>query len=121
MKQTPQPRRFPRCTRRVTLFGAMIVSLAWMAPARVHAIGACVCEGAHAAPFFTREMPLNPRLFVWAANLMPGTIRLLSEGDEIPTAIEPMQAGGDALWVRPLASLHPSTAYTLIGARVEAP
>ena len=83
-------------------------------PRAANAIGACVCfDLPTGAPRFTRDIPLNARIFASVKGADPATLRLMQGSTEVP--IKTTDAGGAPyhLWVEPLSPLLPGTTYSL--------
>jgi hypothetical protein len=98
---------------------ALGLVLAVAVPNPALANGPCVCfDQSRAVPAFTRNLPLNARVFVSLRHENPDTVRLLADSAEVPIAT--FDAGGRPgnLWIEPLDLLLPGVSYQLVAGGV---
>jgi hypothetical protein len=66
-------------------------------------------------PAFTRNLPLNPRLFASVPQANRNTIQLVGDGTEVPiTTFEAAAARSDDLWIEPVEPLLPGKVYQVV-------
>ncbi len=100
--------------RRLVPVASLALAIVAAAPGAARAIGQCVClDRPWAAPAFTRNAPLDPRVFVSLRGLDPATLRLAEGETPVPIRTEPAGGRPHQLWVTPLRPLAPGKTYEL--------
>ena len=100
--------------KRAAFATALLLGLFFDRPA-AQAIGSCVCEQpGWALPWFTREMPLNGRVFVSISDAGPFEARLTRDGLDVPVLVVPAGGRPGNLWITPTQRLAPNSKYELL-------